>query len=309
MMSVEQELSGCAQLYPTMLTVGVFDGVHVGHQTLLKRLVRRASEEGLVPGVITFKQHPMTFLSPKEAPPKLLNSAENLKLINAQGVSVVIPLDFNASLAHVDANTFAVLLQRYLKMKGLILGWDFVMGHHRSGTISSLESLGKELGFVTETVHAVTIDNEVVSSTAIRQALADGVPEKAMTMLGRPFSIKGCVVEGEGRGVGLGYPTANIDVDPDLAVPAEGVYATWAHINDCTFPAVTAISRCPTFDGYRRTVETHILNYSAEIYNKEIKIDIIKKLRGIRRFGKESELIEQIRRDIAQASELLGNTI
>jgi len=304
-MSIEHELSLIIPTHPTLLTVGVFDGVHIGHQTLLGKLTSEASKRNLQPGVITFRQHPLAFLVPHNAPLRLASLAETAALVKASGIDLFVPLTFDAALAQADARTFAQLLQHYLKMKGLILGWDFAMGHHRSGTQAALSDIGCELGFTTETVPAVTIDGEVVSSTVIRQAVAEGRISQARAMLGRPFCLEGKVIPGAGRGAKLGFPTANLSIDPDRVAPAEGVYATRAYLDGKPFPSVTAISTCPTFAGSERTIEVHLLDFSANIYQQTIRLAIMEYLRPVRRFESKQALQKQVALDITQAREIL----
>lgn len=304
-MTVERELAALTPTRPALITVGAFDGIHLGHQALLKRLVGEAKRQELVSVVVTFRQHPLKLLSPRDAPPFIASLPENIRLIKNLGVDMVVTLTFNAELAGIDAQTFVLLLQHYLKMKGLILGWDFAMGCHREGTLSILSDLGKRLGFTTEILPAVTVDGEIVSSTAIRKAVLAGSVTKARAMLGRPFSIEGRVVTGAGRGTGLGFPTANLDTDPGQVIPAEGVYATVARLNGNAYPSVTSVSRCPTFGGDERTVEVHLLDFDGDIYRKTLRLDIIERLRGVRRFESPEALKEQITRDIAQSRAVL----
>ena len=304
-MSVERELACLTPARPTLITIGAFDGIHLGHRVLLQRVVDEARRQELISCVITFCQHPMYFLSPKDAPPFIASLPENIRLIKVLGIDLVIPLTFDAELAQIDARTFVLLLQHFLKMKGLILGWDFAMGCHREGTLGVLAELGEKLGFTTEVVTAVMLNDEIISSTVIRQAILEGNIEKANAMLGRPFSLEGRVVTGEGRGIELGFPTANLDTDPGQAVPAEGVYATIAYLDGCPYPSVTSISRCPTFAGTERTIEVHLLNFEQEIYRKMLRIDIIRRLRGVVRFKNADELKAQIVVDIREAWKIL----
>ncbi|MCL2149671.1 MAG: riboflavin biosynthesis protein RibF [Dehalococcoidia bacterium] len=307
-MPIARELADFTPTKPTLLTVGVFDGVHIGHQALLQRLASQATRLGLIPGVITFREHPLALLSPHEAPLRLANWAENISIIKALGTGMVIPLTFDDALSLADARTFALLLQHHLKMKGLILGWDFAMGHHREGTLAALAELGSQLGFTTEVMPAVTLGSETVSSTAIRQALAEGNVSKARAMLGRPFSLEGHVVTGAGRGAGLGFPTANLCIDAGRVVPAEGVYASRAHLDGESHPSVTAISQSPTFGGVGRTVEIHLLEFTGNIYHRTLRLDMIEYLRPPRRFEGAEVLSAQIAHDIAQAREILSAT-
>ena len=304
-MSLERELLAFSPTRPTVLTVGNFDGVHIGHQALLQRLAEASREAELLPGVITFREHPLSLLSPGNAPLRLASVKDNIDLIKSLGVEQVIPLTFDTALAKMGARDFALLLKDRLDMKGLILGWDFAMGHRRSGTLSALADLGQELEFTTEVVPAITLEGEVVSSSAIRRALADGNIGKANAMLGRPFHLTGPITHGAGRGAQLGFPTANLNINPDQAMPADGVYATMVHIGDRTYPSVTAISPCPTFDGTQRTVEIHLLDFTGNLYHQELRLDIIEHLRTVHRFENAEALCDQIGRDVTQARELL----
>ena len=306
-MSVEQELSALTPSRPTLVTVGAFDGIHLGHRVLLKRLVEEARKQELISIVITFRQHPLKLLSPSDAPFFIASLPENIRLIKELGVDIVLTLTFNAELASIDARAFVLLLQHYVKMKGLILGWDFAMGCHREGTLSILAGLGKKLGFSVEVVPAVRVGGEIVSSTAIRKALLEGDIARANEMLGRPFSLEGRVVTGEGRGAVLGFPTANLDIDPGQIIPVEGVYATRAHLGGESINSVTAISRCPTFGGDERSVEVHLLDFNREIYRRTMRLDIIEHLRSVLKFENASFLKEQIAEDIEKARTILAN--
>jgi riboflavin kinase/FMN adenylyltransferase len=300
-MPVEKELAGLTPTRPTLLTVGVFDGVHAGHQKLLAELVKTARQRNLVSGVVTFRQHPASLLSPRESPLQIVSLPEKIRLIKAAGVELVITLNFDLELAQIEAQTFVLLLQHYLKMEGLVLGWDFAMGRHRSGNLASLEILGRQLNFTTMVVPPVTLEGEVVSSTAIRQALAKGNIAKVNGMLGRNFSLEGRVVTGEGRGLELGFPTANLDLDPRQSLPADGVYATLARFEGGLYPSVTNIGKNPTFGGAERTVEVHVLGFTGDLYCQNLKIEMIEWLREERRFEDQAALKAQVAQDIQQA--------
>jgi len=304
-MSITHELSLVAPTHPTLLTVGVFDGVHIGHQALLQKLTSDAAARGLQPGVITFRQHPLVFLAPHNAPLRLASLTETTAFVKESGIDLFIPLTFDAALARADARTFAQLLRKYLNMRGLILGWDFAMGHHRSGNQAALADIGRDLGFTTETVPAVTLGDKIVSSTAIRQAVSEGRMSQARAMLGRPFYLEGEVVPGAGRGVKLGFPTANISVDPNRVVPAEGVYTSAAYLGNTPQLSITAISHCPTFEGTERTIEVHLFDFSANIYHQTLRLAIMEYLRPVRRFESNQALQEQVALDITRARELL----
>ncbi len=303
--TIEKEISSLVPTRSTLVSIGVFDGLHLGHRTLIQELVNQSKAKNLLSAVITFRQHPMAFLEPGQVVPSLTSLTERIRLIKEMGVDIVITLTFSHELAELGAQPFVLLLQHYLKMQGMILGWDFALGHHREGSLETLHHLGKKLGFTTEVVGPVKFNGEVISSTAIRQALAGGDIGKANTMLGRPFSLEGSVIAGEGRGTELGFPTANLDLDPHQSLPSDGIYATLAHFDGTTTPAATFIGHRPTFRGVERIVEVHVLDFTGNLYRHNLKIDIIERLRGEQKFSDAEKLKAQISRDIIAVKERL----
>jgi len=306
-MQLEEELAELLPEKGMLLTIGVFDGVHLGHKHLISRLTENARRQNLLSGVVTFRQHPQDFLSPRDKLPLLINLVQRTKLLKAEGVDAVIALSFTAELARLTAVQFLKLLQKNLKMRGLVIGSDFALGKNREGDIDTLHSLGKKMNFSLTVVPPMIIDGEVVSSTAVRKSLGDGNMKKVLKLTGQPFSLSGCVITGAGRGTELGFPTANLDVDPQQALPTEGVYATLAYINDQTYPALTNIGTCPTFAGNERTVEVLVLDYTKNLYGYELKIDIIERLRNEKRFDTIDALKKQITDDIKQGKAILNS--
>ena len=305
-MSVEQELAHFSPDKDTLLTVGVFDGVHRGHKYLISRLVAQARKCNLLPGVVTFRQHPQEVLA-KTGLSFLTDLDERVRLIKAEGVAIIVPLSFTPELSHLTPHQFVSLLQKHLKMKGLVIGPDFALGYGREGNIENLKALGKKMGFTVEIVPPVKINGEVVSSTAIREALAKGDMKKVERMIGRPFRLSGPVVTGAGRGVTLGFPTANLSVSPEQAVPADGVYATQAYIDGKAYPSLTYIGSSPTFGGKERRIEAYVLDYNGTLYGRELKIDIMERLRGDVKFKSTEELKQQIAEDVKKGKIILGN--
>ena len=306
-MSVEEELARVSPNKDTVLTIGVFDGVHLGHKYLISQLIEQSRQQDLLPGVVTFSQHPEEVLAAEAKPPFLNDLAERSSLLKNEGVEVIVPLSFTNELARLGARQFVSLLKKHLRMRGLVVGPDFAMGRDREGNADALRELGREMDFTVTVVPPVTINGEVVSSTAIREALAAGDMEKVRTMTGRPFSLHGRVVSGAGRGVGLGSPTANLDIDPEQAVPADGVYASWGYINSRAYQSMTYIGKTPTFGGSKRTVEVYVLDYSKDLYGYELKVDIIEKLRGDRQFDTAEELKKQIAEDVERGKAILSS--
>jgi riboflavin kinase/FMN adenylyltransferase len=304
-MSVEQELGEFSPRKDMLLTIGVFDGVHLGHKHLIAKLKELAQKQGDLSGVITFSQHPREVLSPQTRLPSLTGLEQRLALLQDEGVDIVIPLPFTPRIANLSPKQFLSLLKEYLKVKGLVVGPDFALGKDRQGDIDALRQLGKEMGFSVTVVPPLRIGGEVVSSTAIRKALADGDMEKAQKLLGRPFRLQGRVVSGDKRGIKLGFPTANLEAAPGQALPASGVYACRAHVEGQAYPAMTNIGTRPTFGGGQQLIEVYLLDYNGDLYGQELAIDIIERLRDEKKFDTAEQLKEQIARDIKQGQTLL----
>ena len=307
-MPVEEELAIFSPERDTLLTVGIFDGVHLGHKYLVSKLLEEARQKNLLSGAVTFRQHPEELLSPLTRLPFLTDIEERINLLKKEGVDVIIPLSFTAELAQLSARQFAGLLQKHLRMRGLVIGSDFALGKGREGDTNTLQKLGQDMNFSVTVVPPLVINGEVVSSTTIRKALADGDMRKVCELAGRPFSLQGKVVTGAGRGVGLGFPTANLDISSEHALPPDGVYASWAHIDGKAYQSMANIGKCPTFGGGERTVEAYIVDYRGDLYERELKIDIIARLRDEKKFDTVDELKEQVAKDVRQGRAILDFT-
>jgi riboflavin kinase/FMN adenylyltransferase len=304
-MSVEEELGRFSPRKEMLLTIGVFDGVHLGHRHLISKLKEMARKQGYASGVITFSQHPQEVLSPKTRLPSLTGLEQRLALLEDEGVDIVIPLPFTPQLANLSPKQFLSLLKEYLKMKGLVVGPDFALGKGRQGDIDALRKLGQEMDFSLTVVPPLTVDGETVSSTAIRKALAEGDIKQVQRLLGRPFRLQGRVGSGDKRGIKLGFPTANLEVEPGQALPAGGVYACRAYINSQSYPAMTNIGTRPTFGGGPRLIEVYLLDYNGDLYGHELAIDIIERLRDEKKFDTPEQLIEQIAEDVKKGKAML----
>ncbi|HLB27899.1 MAG TPA: bifunctional riboflavin kinase/FAD synthetase [Dehalococcoidales bacterium] len=304
-MQVERELAEAAPEKDMLLTIGVFDGVHLGHKHLLSQLKERARERNLMSGVITFRQHPRAVLASRDELPYLTSLEEKVRLLKDEGIDKVITLSFTSELAKLSARQFVSLLQKHLRMRGLLVGADFVLGRNREGNADALRKLGQEMGFSVDTVSQMKSKGKVVSSTAVRNALTKGDMKKVTELIGRPFSLRGEVKKGAGRGAGLGFPTANIEIDPKQLLPADGVYATRAYFDGKSYAAVTNIGKNPTFGAHSRTVETYLLDYSGDLYGQKLKIAIIDRLRGEKKFASVEELKKQMTADVKQGKEIL----
>jgi len=306
-MQIEEELGELSPEKDMLLAIGVFDGVHLGHKYLLSQLMEHARQQNLLSGVVTFRQHPQEVLSPQTRLPFLTDLAGRINLLRNEGVDAIVTLSFTSELAQLSARQFVSLLKRYLKMRGLVIGPDFTLGRNREGNTNSLRTLGQDMNFTVTVIPPVTINGEVVSSTAIRNALANGDMQRVLNLAGRPFSLGGRVISGTGRGLKLGFPTANLDIAPEQALPADGVYATWAYINGRTYQSMTNVGKSPTFGGSQRTVEVYVLDYHSDLYGHELKIDVMARLRSEERFDTVDELKKQITEDIKQGRAILNS--
>lgn len=305
-MQVEKELAGQSPEKDTLLTVGVFDGVHLGHQYLISQLTKHAREQNLLSGVVTFRQHPQEIMSPQTGLPFLTDLDQRINLLKNEGVEAIFTLSFTQELSRLSAREFVGLLKRYLRMRGLVIGHDFALGQNREGDETALLKLGKEMDFSVKVVRAKLVNEELVSSTAIRKALADGDMKRVHRLIGRNFGFGGGVVTGAHRGKELGFPTANIEVNPGQALPPDGVYATWAYIDGQAYPSMTNIGQRPTFGNNERTVEVYVLDYQSNLYGHEIRIDLIDRLRDEKKFNSVQELKDQIAEDIKQGRAILS---
>ena len=304
-MTILEELARLHSDNPTVVTVGMFDGVHRGHRHLIERLKEAAARQDCASAVITFTNHPRSVMRPDSRIPLLNTPEDRLRLISEQGVDLVVPLTFTLEFSYLRAREFVQMLLDSLNMKGLVVGPDFAFGYQREGTVDVLAALGDELGFTVEVVEPIAFDDLVVSSTEVRKCVEAGDMAHAASMLGQPFTISGFVVEGDKRGRTIGFPTANIAVEPGCIVPAHGVYATWTQADGRTHLSATNIGVRPTFGGGGRQIETHLLDYDGDLYNAKLWVAFARKLRNEVPFSGVDALVAQLHRDVAAAREAL----
>jgi riboflavin kinase/FMN adenylyltransferase len=305
-MGVEEELAESSPQKDTLLTIGVFDGVHLGHRYLIARLKEDAGRQNLLGGVVTFRQRPREILLPQAGMSYLTDLGQRVDLLKNEGVELISVLTFTPELARLGARQFVGLLKKYLRMCGLVTGPDFALGRGRERNVDTLRALGREMDFSVTVVSPLMINDEIVSSTAIRKALAEGNVKKVRDLVGRPFNLRGNVIAGAGRGTKLGFPTANLDIILAQALPADGVYATRACIGGRTYQSVTNIGKRPTFGGGERMVEVYILDYHGDLYGRELEVDVIERLRGEKKFDTAEELRKQVVEDINQGRAILN---
>jgi len=299
-MSFRQRLARVALDRETVVTVGVFDGVHHGHRHLIGRLVEAAGTK-YIPTVLTFSNHPITVLRPGTVVKTITTPEDKDRLLRDLGVGLVISLEFTPELARVSAADFTSLLVELLAMKGLVLGPDTALGHNREGNLEFLTRRGEELGFWVEAVEPFAMNGQAIKSRNIRQAVSQGDLATCNRFLGRTFSIRGKVISGERRGRDLGFPTANLALPGESLFPGDGIYATWAVIDGERHPSATSIGIRPTFGPSDRLVEVHVLDFNGDLYDKEIGVEFVGKIRDQQKFPGIDELIAQMDRDVAQA--------
>jgi riboflavin kinase / FMN adenylyltransferase len=291
---------------PSVVTIGNFDGVHRGHQVLLRRAVDAAHDRGVRAVAVTFHPHPAAVLRPGAEPPALQPIDERIHHLLEAGIDLVLVLRFDAQLAGLGPHVFVerVLVDR-LQAVQVIVGSNFRFGHKASGNVVTLNDAGATYGFRTEAVTLLDLDDVPLSSTSVRERLEAGDVSWANRALGRPFSLVGEVVPGDGRGRTIGVPTANLDIGEGALVPANGVYAGHAEVDGARYPCVTNVGVRPTFDGQRRTVEVHLLDATVDLYGRRLRVTFEHRLRAEQRFGDVDQLVTQIRLDIDHARGLL----
>ncbi|MBI5053822.1 MAG: bifunctional riboflavin kinase/FAD synthetase, partial [Chloroflexi bacterium] len=291
---------------PSLLTLGAFDGVHRGHQTLIRNLVTRAHEKNFRAAVVTFFPHPSIVLRGRRDSFYINTPDERADLLAALGVDVVVTHPFDHPTSLITATNFADQLLAALNFKELWCGEDFAFGHNREGNVKWLEEYGRTHDFTVHVQKPITAVQATVSSSRVRTAIADGDIPLITTMLGHPLRISGVVVEGNKRGRAIGIPTANLKVWNERAYPARGVYACKAILNNQTYNAVTNIGVRPTFDSQMSlSVEAHLLDFDQDIYGQTISLDFIARLRQEKKFNGVNELVAQIKSDIEQAKVIL----
>lgn len=292
------------------VTIGNFDGVHMGHRALIQRTCQKALHRGTSGVALTFWPHPLQVLAGKHAPPLLTSRAQRARLLQKTGLELCLELPFDRTLAALSPEHFVRQVLLPLHTRHLVVGYDFSLGKGRLGTVEVLEELGQRYGFDVEQLAPVILQDAVVSSTRIRDLLRQGEAWEARTLLGRCHSISGTVQHGHGRGEGLGFPTANLSPanldEPALLLPRSGVYATWVNVRGMPYPAVTNVGVNPTFGGDAVSVESFLLDTRVDLYEQEIKVSFVQRLRGEIRFPDAATLVARIHQDVALARQMLS---
>ena len=297
---IREELRRASTPGAHALTLGVFDGVHRGHRMLFERLRAEAAARQIGSGIVTFHPHPITVLRPDIEISYLTSLETRVEQLRTTGVDFVAVVQFTSELAQVSAEDFARILVEETGLKLLVTGHDFALGRNREGTPERLAELGLDLGFEVQPIELLPEDGAPVSSTRIREALAGGEMAEATELLGRPFALRGPIVRGDERGRTIGFPTINLGLSPDLALPADGVYVSRTEVEGRRLESCTNIGMRPTFAGVRRSVETHLLDFEGDIYGRVASVELLHRLRPEQKFDGPEALIAQIGRDVEE---------
>jgi len=292
----------------TVLTIGNFDGVHLGHQKIISEVLRMAEEMNGTSMAMTFEPHPVKVLAPEKELKMLTTFKEKARVLDAIGIDVMLCINFTREFADLSPDAFIEdVLVKKIAAKEVVIGQNYAFGKNKKGTTEFLRRKGRELGFKVKVVRSMKLDGDVVSSSRIRRILQKGKVHELPTFLGRAYSIEGEVIRGTGRGSKiLNVPTANIRT-PDVIVPREGVYAVRVMVKDSFFDGVVNIGRRPTFGGSDVSYEAHLFNFSGDILGETIRIYFIEWIRGERTFPDALSLETQIRNDIQRAKEILNS--
>lgn len=292
--------------FKTSAGIGNFDGIHLGHKEIIETAKRRSRENSTRSCVITFNPHPQKVLGRKELS-LIFPLEKRFEMLEATGIDVAVCLNFTRELSTVSAENFIKdILLDCLRIRDIVVGPGFSFGHKRKGNVDLLRSMGETHGFNTVVAEAARVDDQVVSSSAIRNLVRDGEISEANRFFGYDYYIEGVVVEGERRGRKLGFPTINLDTEWEI-LPKPGVYATYVRLSDGFHESITNIGIRPTFEESKLTVETHIFDFNNNLYGKEVNVNFVERLRDEKRFASVDELVAQIEHDVAAVREILRN--
>jgi riboflavin kinase/FMN adenylyltransferase len=304
-MDIIRDLTATHLTRPTVLTIGSFDGIHRGHQYLIRQVLARAQAIGAASALVTLHPHPKVVLRSTSPLQFLSTLEERLDLLAPLGLDYAVVFPFSIENSQIRARDFAQLLLDHLRMKEILCGKDFALGYKREGTVEFLRALGTEKGFTVTVAEPQAFDGQIISSTRIRELVAQGNLHQAARLLGRPPSVRGRVIKGDQRGRALGFPTANLALAERRLIPADGIYAVRVKIGAAWFGGAANIGVRPTFDSGQRLVEVYILDFDGDLYDQVIEIQFIQRLREERKFDSVATLIEQMRRDVAEARRVL----
>src|SRR5579875_310029 len=302
----------CLAGRPCAATIGAFDGVHIGHRLVIDRVRHAAAEQGLAAAAVTFDRHPASVVRPKSAPKLLTDIDQKLELLAGTGLDYALVVRFDEEVAEEPAGKFVEdVLVGCLDVKAVVVGHDFHFGRHRAGNVALLTDMGRDLGFDVTGLRLFTggLGGEPISSTRIRALLAEGAVGEAASLLGRPHQVRGVVAGGDKRGRLLGFPTANVSLAAEIALPADGVYAGWYMRPDgVRRPAAISLGRRPTYyrDAGLSLLEAYLLDFDGDLYGEPAKVEFVAHLRPQARFESSQALVDQMARDVTTTRQVLG---
>ena len=292
----------------SVVTVGTFDGVHLGHLAVFEEIARRALARDRRSVLVTFDPHPLRIVRPEHAPALLTTPVEKTEILAETGLDYVVFIPFTRALSQYPPERFVeeILVGR-LGVSELVIGYDHGFGKGRSGDVETLREIGQRVGFSVDVVAPVMTGDVAISSTRVRAAVAAADLDGARAGLGRPYSLRGVVVRGDGRGRTLGFPTANLSVGSrDKLLPPPGIYAVRAHLRSGTFDAALHLGPRPTFQGASPTIEAHLLDFQGDLYGENLRVDFIAHLRAVEPFSSVSALVDQMKQDVLDARRVLS---
>ncbi|MGP1441154.1 MAG: bifunctional riboflavin kinase/FAD synthetase [Anaerovoracaceae bacterium] len=298
-MKIFRSLDEIDDIERTVVALGNFDGIHMGHRALITEAVRISAERGLKSAIFTFSNHPKNVMSGETVVKNILYEDEKVALIEELGIDYMFSPDFDETMMHISPEDFAgKLLRDKFKADIAICGFNFSYGYKAAGNAESLCEFGRKMGFETVVKEPVTVDGEIVSSTLIRKKITSGDVESAAMLMGRNYAIRGVVVYGNQLGRTIGFPTCNITIDDSMVSPANGVYVTYCHVDGKRRNSVTNVGNKPTIGNYSKNIETNILDFDENIYGSDVRIEFLKLMRTEEKFKGIEELQSQLRKDV-----------
>jgi riboflavin kinase/FMN adenylyltransferase len=303
-MEIFTQITNLAQRFPNIaVALGTFDGVHIGHQKVIGKAVDFARKSAGTSVVFTFSNHPLSAIAPEYCPLQLMAAEDKAQVLQELGVDVLLTIPFTEDFLHLSPEEFIALLRTNLAPRLVVVGPNYSYGNKSAGTPEMLKEAGQQHGFKVEVEPVVALDGTVVSSTHIRQLIREGKVQEAKKFLGRPVKLYGKVVPGEQRGRKLGFPTANIELQEDLAVPQDGVYTVRVSVAASVYYGVANIGANPTFSGKERRMEVHLLRFADNLYGAMLEVEFLDYLRGEKAFESTEALKAQISRDVKAAKQ------
>lgn len=301
-MKIFRSLDEIGDIESTVVALGNFDGIHIGHRSLIDEAVRISSERGLKSAIFTFSNHPKNVMSGENLVKNILYEDEKVALVEKLGIDYMFSLNFDDTMMHISPEDFArELLCKKFKADIAICGFNFSYGYKAEGNADNLCEFGNKMGFETVVKEPIIVDNEIVSSTLIRNKITSGDVESAALLLGRNYSIRGVVIYGNQIGRTIGFPTCNITIDDSMVSPANGAYVSYCYVDGKRYDSVTNVGNKPTVGNYSKNIETNILDFDEDIYGSEVKIEFLKLMRTEEKFNGLEELRSQLKKDVKLA--------